>query len=1667
MTKTTHDVNSFSKGNLKKEIELAKAAGVNIQATVTDSLKRILDKGNEESEEIEILADMKSESTKLLYEIDAIVDIVYQKLENDPKKFTKLIEILREARLQKYLESIKIVLDETITNAIAIKPIDFKKLELSIPAWLDIKIEDNTPAFINQLKNRKVIDTEIKEIEPKSLEKSEDFSGLQWVLYKKIGTRLEVTEMKDFEKMNQQEYTENKDPKIFFYSNRWNNLTCLYYKKWEWWSSKSDERKGFEAVSCEDIKYEKNIWLENIINAIFPQIFQQEIDAITERIQKLTGHGYNSEEWEIAKEIAKLYNILRKEKNNTLQNILTEKLDLTLELLNRRSWGYLRYTQKKERDDIKIDSKSNSYIKDKLNEVKNSSNYPESLLRYIEKEFMKEILEKNKNISEKVTVLQSNINGEEKKRESDIKNDIKKIAEDVISVIKELDSLLKQWMSFVVAWRKMKNEDTIYPEAEKLRKSALEQLQLIIDAWNNQDTTYFHFYTEEKAHSSDEIEIKLKEEYVSDNAMDKLYGKLASDENAMLLYEKRYFQKVQEYIEIINKEIDKTKIWQEGKEDQFKSIISYIGYARPLLDKIRPTSPLKSIAKTLLNTLEEKRQKAIEILNQRKGSPYVYKILKDKLENDYTGSDVVDKLKRVDPESQIYQIFLQEYSNQISEGFMDFQNKLAQANQWNDDIEKVKRLLKIKKDDWEKIQNIVTELLKKSQNEENVKQAIELLKTQKETTIQTIVDILTKMNDEINQYSENDVQSIPDDIHKTIDEIKKYKDIAEKEYPDASKKLQALSNIRVGIRNQSQQLNTLRTKYHIISANDFNYEDILKEIYSIPEKKDDQPKIPEDKETNRYLKNNIKLKSYLDEALVAQRELGEIQNRITNTYVKEQINLLVERRAIYETKCATAIKNINTILAEKYANLPKEDEPIKPSEILSLTGIFQNFKDKKETLTKEVENDAIKSKDKQAKKRKGELDAEEESTALSKAYSEVNTLCQLAKTNIEALLTVDESTTSRTFESTITKLVKDVVNKYKKELNEDVIFGQIAAFMVRYEKKLSAERITPEDENIDIEEKEINILIDKFLENPENQKWIEEGKLRKQIKERLDNEKLETTKELAYTRFISNFVDRTMSGNIDADIQREQQSQSKERTDKAILEWLRRRNLFIDDLNTKSLHDYTDSKYSDIGSIERNNGCPNFIEDHIKGDKSINSDYLSKILSTIDAFNAEYKGINKWKQWSTITLENITDPNQKEKLNELSRLYTNNNLPEAREDEFRAIVDICGRRYKSGFNRKFLTDKIPEKITKQNVPLIAELPFKDLLEKIDMKNPLEVAQWKQVIVWRIMSWLSAPDMIDESATREGIEKYLDILVSLPADVLKNPITIAAIKAEKSKIVGYETLIKPVQEFEEYIDTYHPEEKIMEGMGIRKELRPIELILDNIKKHKDAMDQLEKDKESFFSDINAVIDPDIKDDKIKQDKIKSAMDCIKKCFPENKLIMSKYEDFTSFKGIVFLGMRRKKILETLAPGKLFEDAIEVERQAKQEAERDEESKVRTAKSQQRELVESLGTTLNNIARSINNSEELHLSEENKLSITLEQYIKAVENATTWNGFETNINTLITEYKELVQKIKDKYINSLVKETMKDTYAKISEIETIISKLEQWTMNQLTGLKTNQE
>ena len=232
---------------------------------------------------------------------------------------------------------------------------------------------------------------------------------------------------------------------------------------------------------------------------------------------------------------------------------------------------------------------------------------------------------------------------------------------------------------------------------------------------------------------------------------------------------------------------------------------------------------------------------------------------------------------------------------------------------------------------------------------------------------------------------------------------------------------------------------------------------------------------------------------------------------------------------------------------------------------------------------------------------------------------------------------------------------------------------------------------------------------------------------------------MEITKELTYTRFISNFVDRTMSGNIDADIQREQQSQSKERTDKAILEWLRRRNLFIDDINTKSLHDYTNSKYSDTGSIEMNNGCPNFIEDYINGDKSIKSEYLPKILSTIDGFNVEYKAIQKGKQRPTITLENVIDPNQKKKLNELTKLYTNNNLPEAREDEFRAIVNICGRRYKSGFNGKFLTDKIPEKITKQNVPLIAALPFKDLLEKIDMKNSLEIAEWKQVIVRRIMS----------------------------------------------------------------------------------------------------------------------------------------------------------------------------------------------------------------------------------------------------------------------------------------------------------------------------------------
>lgn len=92
--------------------------------------------------------------------------------------------------------------------------------------------------------------------------------------------------------------------------------------------------------------------------------------------------------------------------------------------------------------------------------------------------------------------------------------------------------------------------------------------------WNRVDSSGFHYFTIEKRTPSDIGEIKLKEDSVGSNALNRIYGPLEKDEKALLLYEKRYFEQVQKYIVTMNKEIEQIKKSGEYKEKSFETIVS-------------------------------------------------------------------------------------------------------------------------------------------------------------------------------------------------------------------------------------------------------------------------------------------------------------------------------------------------------------------------------------------------------------------------------------------------------------------------------------------------------------------------------------------------------------------------------------------------------------------------------------------------------------------------------------------------------------------------------------------------------------------------------------------------------------------------------------------------------------------------------------------------------------------------------------------------------------------------------------------------------------------------------------------------------------------------------------------------------------------------------------
>lgn len=82
---------------------------------------------------------------------------------------------------------------------------------------------------------------------------------------------------------------------------------------------------------------------------------------------------------------------------------------------------------------------------------------------------------------------------------------------------------------------------------------------------------------------------------------------------------------------------------------------------------------------------------------------------------------------------------------------------------------------------------------------------------------------------------------------------------------------------------------------------------------------------------------------------------------------------------------------------------------------------------------------------------------------------------------------------------------------------------------------------------------------------------------------------MEATKEKGYPNFVLKFVEKAMNTtDFNSSVQKEQNDQNQERMSKALLEWLRKWNLFIKELNTKSLKDYTSFRIQDTDSVKNN-----------------------------------------------------------------------------------------------------------------------------------------------------------------------------------------------------------------------------------------------------------------------------------------------------------------------------------------------------------------------------------------------------------------------------------------------------------------------------------------------
>lgn len=175
-----------------------------------------------------------------------------------------------------------------------------------------------------------------------------------------------------------------------------------------------------------------------------------------------------------------------------------------------------------------------------------------------------------------------------------------------------------------------------------------------------------------------------------------------------------------------------------------------------------------------------------------------------------------------------------------------------------------------------------------------------------------------------------------------------------------------------------------------------------------------------------------------------------------------------------------------------------------------------------------------------------------------------------------------------------------------------------------------------------------------------------------------------------------------------------------------------------------------------------------------------------------------------------------------------------------------------------------------------------------------MTNPLEISQWKHLIIKRLMSGISLNNLDDLHFLKKGLEDYIDTIITLPQELLDNePISLHTIETYRDTLPYYKNAIEPVRKFETAINN-KPEEELQKKVQELLDSQDLKKSRELQKKYETERTTLQNEKTKFFDALNLGTLEGIRD----------AMNLLKQTFPSNRDVQSNYQELVTFAGGVF-------------------------------------------------------------------------------------------------------------------------------------------------------------------